>query len=672
MKVQNRKQKNRSSYGMWSNTRFMIAQAMKYCKSVLGYALMEVLLSVAVSLLGLYFAPAVLAVLESGGTLKQFLGYTAVFALLLTVVRSLLMYVQSNTMFGRMEIRMEICYAIMRKIGSTSYENLNGPEVWNRMEKSMSTIDGDAATLQAAWKTLTTLLQNLIGFIIYLVLLANVEPLIIVVITVTAAAGYFFSKWINSWGYRHRDEEAEYVHRLGYIRSKASDRAFAKDIRLFGMQEWLLELYGKWYQMFQAFQIKAQKKYFLGNAVDMLLTLLRNGVAYLYLLQMVLEQHLSAAQFLLYFTAVGGFAEWVTGILNQLTELHRQSLEICEVREFLEYPEPFQLEGGLPIAAEEGASWTLELRDVSYRYAGAEQDTLRHINLILHPGEKLAIVGINGAGKTTLIKILCGFLDPTQGQVLLNGQDIRQYNRKEYYRLFAAVFQQHSLVAATLAENIAQQTDQVDRNRVWECLKQAGMSEKIKSLPQGIDTHLERKVFDDAVEFSGGQVQRLLLARALYRNAPVLVLDEPTAALDPLAESDIYLRYHQLSQGKSSIFISHRLASTRFCDRIILLSGGEIKEEGTHETLVEAGGSYAALFEVQRQYYKEEIGHEEEKKDKYRDEADAAPGGSFFELARSQNLVEDCSGSLPFQCTICRAECCAAVYRDLVLRQNYQ
>lgn len=142
------------------------------------------------------------------------------------------------------------------------------------------------------------------------------------------------------------------------------------------------------------------------------------------------------------------------------------------------------------------------------------------------------------------------------------------------------------------------------------------MSEKIKSLPQGIDTHLERKVFDDAVEFSGGQVQRLLLARALYRNAPVLVLDEPTAALDPLAESDIYLRYHQLSQGKSSIFISHRLASTRFCDRIILLSGGEIKEEGTHETLVEAGGSYAALFEVQRQYYKEEIGHEEEKKDK--------------------------------------------------------
>ena len=227
------------------------------------------------------------------------------------------------------------------------------------------------------------------------------------------------------------------------------------------------------------------------------------------------------------------------------------------------------------------------------------------MDLTIHHGENLAIVGLNGAGKTTLVKLLCGFLDPTEGRVLLNGQDIRQYDRRDYYKLFAAVFQDFSVLSATMAENVAQTRTGIDEARVRVCLEQAGLTEKVRSLPKGLETQVGRDVYEDGIELSGGQTQRLMLARALYKNAPVLVLDEPTAALDPIAEDDIYQKYNEMTKGRTSLFISHRLASTRFCDRILYLKDGRVAEEGTHEQLLKQGGGYAQLFEVQSQYYRE-------------------------------------------------------------------
>ena len=245
------------------------------------------------------------------------------------------------------------------------------------------------------------------------------------------------------------------------------------------------------------------------------------------------------------------------------------------------------------------------MENVSFRYPGASEDTLHNLNLTIHNGEKLAVVGRNGAGKSTLVKLLCGFFDPTDGCVLLNGEDIRKYNRKEYYRLFSAVFQDFSILPGTIAENVAQCVDEIDFSRVKAAVKDAGLEENIERLSEKYETKLGRKVHLDAYELSGGETQRLMLARALYRNAPVIVLDEPTAALDPIAESDLYERYHELTKGSTSIYVSHRLASTRFCDRIILIGAGGIAEMGTHEELMEAGKEYAHLYEVQSRYYTE-------------------------------------------------------------------
>lgn len=286
-----------------------------------------------------------------------------------------------------------------------------------------------------------------------------------------------------------------------------------------------------------------------------------------------------------------------------MSTLQKESLELSRIREFLDYPEPFRFEDGEEIPAAE--SYELRMEKVSFRYPGAETDTIHGLDLTVHPGEKLAIVGLNGAGKTTLVKLLCGLLDPTEGSVLLNGKDIRNFNRRHYYGLFSAVFQEYSVLDVTVAEEIAQTTADIDYGKIADCVEKAGLASAIEKLPKGLQTHVGREVYLDGVLFSGGQLQRLMLARALYKNGPILLLDEPTAALDPIAENDIYLKYSGMTKGKTSLFISHRLASTRFCDRIIFVADGGIREEGTHDSLLALGGAYAALFEVQSLYYQE-------------------------------------------------------------------
>ena len=311
---------------------------------------------------------------------------------------------------------------------------------------------------------------------------------------------------------------------------------------------------------------------------------------------------------MLLFGAVSGLGDWLLDLFFHLEDLSEKSRQLSQLREWLDTPEEYLTEGGAPIPRSADGQYTIQLQDVSFRYPGAEHDTIRHLDLTLATGESLAIVGLNGAGKTTLIKLLCGFLDPTEGAVLLNGQDIRTLNRRQYYELFGAVFQKVSVLPATVAENVSQQTAEkgaIDRHRVADCLRRAGLEKTVAALPDGMDTFLGRDVYLEAAQLSGGQEQRLMLARALYKDAPITILDEPTAALDPLAESDLYQRFGQLTSGHSAVYISHRLASTRFCDRIILLEDGHIAECGTHEGLLAASGRYAQLFAVQSRYYKE-------------------------------------------------------------------
>ncbi len=592
-------------YNLWQNTVFMLRTSRKYAKSVFPLCIVLALLSAGKSVAELLIAPAILNKIELSASLGSVVFTIAAFALVLMLLSGLRSYVDTNALFGRIAVRSQGIYlSISRKYAETSYPNLLDTDFLALGKKASAACDANSEASEAIWTTLTDLMTSCIGFIVYLALLTNLNLWLAALVAATTAVSYFASKRINEWGYLHRSEELELTKRIEYANKTATSREFAKDIRMFGLRGWLEDLWGSTMRLYSAFCAKRERKYIWANIIDIVLTFLRNGIAYAFLIGITVKNGLPASQFLLYFAALSGFAQWVVEILDKLSVMHKQSLDISTIREFLDWDEPFDLNGGERIAFEPNKQYEIRLDDVSFRYPKADKDTLSHINLTVHPGEKLAIVGLNGAGKTTLVKLVCGFLDPTEGRILLNGEDIRKFNRNDYYALFSAVFQEFSVLDVTVKENVAQCVDGIDETRVWQCIDKAGLTEKIKSLPKGIETHLGRRVFKDGVEFSGGQTQRLMLARALYKNAPILVLDEPTAALDPIAENDIYQKYNDMTHGRTSFFISHRLASTRFCDRIIFVDSGKIAEEGTHDELLKNGGGYAYLFEVQSKYYR--------------------------------------------------------------------
>jgi ABC-type multidrug transport system fused ATPase/permease subunit len=279
---------------------------------------------------------------------------------------------------------------------------------------------------------------------------------------------------------------------------------------------------------------------------------------------------------------------------------------MSDINAFLNYPNTMNTGKGIPLPKADELPPSIELRDLEYTYPNADKPALKDINLKIKPGERIAVVGANGAGKTTLVKLISGLYMPTKGSVYLNNHSFAEYNRDEYYSLFSTVFQDIHLLTTDISGNISQQPPELtDMKKVDYCLRMSGLDSKMDSLPEKEKSLLVRSVNENAIELSGGEKQKLAMARALYKDAPVIILDEPTAALDPIAENEVYQKYAELTAGKTSIYISHRLASTRFCDRILFIDGNTIAEQGSHDELMAQKGLYANMFDVQASYYQD-------------------------------------------------------------------
>ena len=599
------KEKEKIKYPFMPSMKYILGLAWKHSKDVIFMCILIAVLKVGLNLAELFIAPKILGKVETLAPLGELLGTIGIFSVSLCVLKVFISYAETATRIPRINVRMRVLEAINLKSLVTAYPNCDNPELKKLQAKAINEANDNRKSSEYIWTTLTNLMFYVGGFLIYFIMLSDIDTVLILVTMITSALSFVFNQ--KSIQLQNQDEEEIEKNwwKLWYLRKRTESIEAAKDIRVFGLSDWIRELYESVLRLQTSLIVRREKRVMVVNVIDVLLRFLQNGIAYLYLLKMAIDGNVSASQFLLYFNAITGFTAWMSGILEECSTLYRHSQGLGSVLAYLNAKEPFCFEGGrvLPDTTE----CELRLENVTFRYPGTEKKLFENVNLTIHPGEKLAVVGLNGAGKTTLVKLLCGFYDPDEGRVTLNGIDIRELNRREYYGLLCAVYQDFSVLDITIAENVAQTIYNIDEKKVWECLELAGLSEFVHSLPKGLDTYVGRDVYLDGILLSGGQMQRLMLARALYKSGPILVLDEPTAALDPIAESDIYEKYNSMTNGKTSIFISHRLASTRFCDRILFIENGMIAEEGTHEELLAKGDKYAKLYEVQSRYYKEGV-----------------------------------------------------------------
>ena len=391
-----------------------------------------------------------------------------------------------------------------------------------------------------------------------------------------------------------------------YMENITTDFAAAKDIRIFGLTGWLMRKYRDLMaERFAKEQIH-QRLWQRQKLMTCITQVLSQGLIYAWLIYAVVAGRMTLGGFTLYISSYNTFADAVWMVMRGIAELIARSREVDDFRSFMDFDGGDEDEGGIPVPASDGYEFTF--RDVSFRYPKAEQCALEHLDLTLRAGERLAVVGLNGAGKSTFIKLLLRLYEPTEGEILLNGVNVKAYNKHSYYKLFAPAFQAVELFALPLAENVSMQPPgETDCAKAEARLRDAGLSEKLAELPDGVHTQMLKVIYDDGVDLSGGERQKLALARALYKDAPVVVLDEPTAALDALAESRLYEDFDKLIGEKSAVYISHRLSSTRFCDRVAMFVDGKLAELGTHESLLEQNGKYAEMFHIQAQYYLEEV-----------------------------------------------------------------
>ena len=459
------------------------------------------------------------------------------------------------------------------------------------------------------------------GLLLYGLILLRQSPLVPLLVLVPALLVFLLKRKAMRRDHELRPAADEAARKMRYVEERGWDLQAGKDIRMYDLGGWLLGILKRERKTGETNVRLWENGYFAANLCDAFLCFVRDAGAYLYFILQIVQGSLPVSDFVWYISVVASCQQACSAFLENVELLGRLSFDYSRLRLFLESGEGDIFQGtgagaersGKKVGTDSASSSRgkeavgIELEHVSFTYPGSRVPTLKDLNLTIRPGEKIALVGLNGAGKSTLVKLLCGLYRPTSGTIRVGGRPLSSFGREEYFSMIAAVFQDVKLLPLTIAQNVASDNgEDIDRQRVRQCLSLAGLWEMVDGLPQKEDTPLGRGVLDDGIDLSGGERQKVWMARAFYKEASILILDEPTAALDPLAEQEIYEKYVEMSEGRTSLFISHRLASTRFCDRIWLMENGRITEQGSHEELMEKNGAYARLFEVQGKYYRKE------------------------------------------------------------------
>lgn len=597
------------SYSCFSNILFNIRSAKKWDPKLFYYQFLPVLPGVLATYLGLLIPAELVRGLEEHWELQRIIIHIFILAVLMLICdivkgrMNVYIYRNSETLTMYYEA---CCY---QKVMDLDYNILEEPEV-AKLRANTWRILQNKYGIRSAVSVVPAILTGLLGVIWYGLKVSQVSVAIVILAVFHTMLNIWMIRRLRKKQAAFHKEIGKYAKKTSYINRQAMERKAGKDIRIYQMQNWFLKKYDDALAGMDGLYKKIHDGNFKKTLIDAVFLLVLNGFAYFYLIYLLVHGRIMLSTFVLQIGLAGSFSNALRSLMSHTMSLNGISNSLNYIHSFLELDERNDWSEGvgkerINQIKQEGIR--LDLKKIYYRYPNEKEDTLTDINISVKSGERLALIGLNGAGKTTLVKLICGFFRPTKGEILLNNIPITCFSKAEYMELCTVLFQDFTLLPLTLDRNLTGESpEQIDRQKLDWALELSGFKSKYESLPQKGEIVLVREANREAIDFSGGEQQKMLFARALYKEAPLMILDEPTAALDPIAEDEMYQNFARAAAGKTCIYISHRLSSTRFCDRILLLEKGKVVEEGTHQELMELNGKYANLYEVQSKYYKEQ------------------------------------------------------------------
>lgn len=600
--------KEERKYGFLDTLVYTLKTATKYDKFIIPVLITGSLMGVANTLLGVFFPKVILDHIEAQTAVGPFILAVGIFCAMMILVNIIQQITESHLEPKYTKVGIHLTNSVLKKTFQTDYENLENPEFLNFQRRASAVQHPWGSVLGMLRRGSIVITQFVLAFSSATAILV-LNPLVVIALFVLSYASFkILDRAMQEDKKRHGNDMQPTYRKLNYMDNVSKNFEYAKDIRLFGMFGWFRMIYADLNRTFFESNKEHHNRWILCDCKMNLLVLVQMGILYAWLIYMVLAQGMSIGNFTLYVGLVNTFTSNVTGLFFIMSFVHLNKMGVDDYRTFMEWPQKEQ-KGGIEEIDLEDYEFTFE--NVSFQYPGQEAYALRNVNMTIKSGMKLAVVGINGAGKTTFTKLLMRLYEPTEGRILLNGRDVREYDRDKYFDIFAPVFQNIETFAFPIWKNVSLSTEEAtDKSEVAHALKRSGLDDKVGQFAKGMDTEVQKIFHEDGINFSGGERQRLAMARALYKEGKVVILDEPTAALDALAEDRMYREFNEMVKGKTSIFISHRLSSTRFCDEIVMFGDGEIVERGTHDELLARKGSYANMYDLQAGYYKEDKSNE--------------------------------------------------------------
>lgn len=587
---------------IYENTVYMIKNWFKWDKKSIAYFIIRIPALVIQPIITALIPKAMIDCINNHVSVGELAATVAVLSALVALTTWLAPFMQELILGSARIIRMRYAVMAFDKNLNADYvqiESLQGREMNQRAGDFYRSFYAGSADF---FETLNMICVSVIGIITSAALIYKINFFIILLIIATCVVEAAVLRFLNSASIKMRDKENDITTKFNYFYAQSKNTAAGKDIRIYSLGDRFIAVMAQLVYEIDKLARIYTKTDFSVSGVRALLNLLRELVAYAYLTYLAATGKLSVSDFIFYFGIITGFSNWIVSLVYCISSLERCCNQCSRYREYVEGDsfEHQSTNNNTPSAVD-----SIEFKDISFAYPQSDKTVLNNISFKVSKGENIAIVGENGAGKTTLIKLLCGLYETDKGEIIINSKSSSEFEKGEYFSLFSPVFQDYSFLPLTVAQNIAASLD-FDKEKVISSLKSAGIYDKIKSLPNGINTKMIKEINKDAEDFSGGEKQKLLLAKAVFKNAPVLILDEPTAALDPIAENELYLKYNELTKGKISFFISHRLSSTRFCGKIFFISDGKIAESGTHEELMALKGKYYRMYQLQSYYYQQQ------------------------------------------------------------------